>query len=427
MISQAPAARRWYRLDNAANVYPAVRSKTRPGLFRVSATLREPIQPDLLQQALVDTLGRIPSFSVRMRSGLFWHYFRHAEDELVIQEDVRNPCMGLSARKDKGFQIRVRYHDRRIALEVFHSVSDGSGAMVFLKTLTARYLGLSGIAIPATHGVLDCDQPAQHAEAADDFDAFAGRSTPRGRREPRAYHVSGTRVPYLTLNITTGTLPVGAVKEEARRHGVSITEYLTACYLHILNNIQASEHRRRPLPVKVQVPVNLRRFHPSETLRNFSSYVTPGIDPTHGEYTFEEILSLVHHFMHYEVTDKHLRSRVAANTRTERHALIRITPLFLKNRLINLGYQLSGPSIYTSVMTNLGMVQVPPEMADHVAMFDFHLGPSYATNVDCGILGYQDKLRINFTRVIHEPIVERAFFTFLVRQGIPVKVESNSE
>ncbi len=426
MSNQAHDTRGWYRLDNAANVYPAIRNRRRPGLFRVSATLKEPIRPDLLQQAVNTTLKRIPSFSVRMRSGLFWHYFSHSSDTLHIQEDVINPCMALSSRKDNGFQIRVRYHDRRIALEVFHSVSDGSGAMVFLKTLLAQYLILRGISVSATHGVLDCDVSPRPGETTDDFAAFAGHSAPRSRRERRAYHVSGTRLPRHQIEIITGTLPIDAVKEEGRRHGVSITEYLTGVYLYVLHGIQISEHRLRSLPVKVQVPVNLRRFHPSETLRNFSSYVNVGIDPTHGDYTLEEVLSLVHHFMRYEVTDKHLRSRVAVNIRTERNPLVRIMPLLLKNRVISLGYKLSGPAIFTSVLTNLGVVDVPPEMAAHVEMFDFNLGPSEITNTNCAVLGYNGQLRINFARVIEEPTVEHAFFTHFVRQGIPVKVESNT-
>ena len=427
MNSQAQIARRWYRLDNAANVYPAIKSRRRPGLFRVSATLKEPVQPKLLQQALNATLKRIPSFSVRMRSGLFWHYFCHSDDTIHIQEDVINPCMSLSSKKDNGFQIRVRYHDRRIALEVFHSVSDGSGALVFLKTLLAQYLALRGVSVPPTHGVLNCGAPPRLGEAADDFSAFAGGSTARSRRERRAYHVSGTKLPHHDIDIITGTLPVEAVKAESKRYGVSITEYLTGAYLYVLNGIQQAEHGLHPLPVKVQVPVSLRRFHATETLRNFSSYVCPGIDPTHGDYTFGEILLSVHHFLRYEVTDKHLRSRVAANIQTERNLLVRMMPLFIKDRVINLGYKLSGPAIITSVLTNLGVINIPPEMAQHIETFDFTLGPSEETNVNCAVLGYDGKLRINFARVIEEPIVERAFFTFLVQQGIPVKVESNKE
>jgi NRPS condensation-like uncharacterized protein len=427
MNSQAEAAGKWYRLDNAANVYPAIKNKKRPSLFRVSATLKEPIEPERLQQALDITLRRIPSFSVRMRSGLFWHYFSHSDEQVRIQEDVINPCMGLSSDQDNGFQIRVRHHDRRVALEVFHSVSDGSGAMVFLKTLVARYLMLGGVHIPPGHGVLNCEGSPRPGEMADDFGAFAGQSTPKRERQPRAYHVSGTQLPYQSINIITGTVPVDAVKTESKRHGVSITEYLTGVFLFVLSNFQKAEQRRHPLPVSVQVPVNLRQFHPSESLRNFSSYVCPTIDPTQGDHTFEEILSSVHHFMRYEVTDKRLHSRVATNIRTERNPLLRMLPLFVKNQAISLGYKLAGPASYTSVLSNLGVVQIPPEMAAHVKMFDFNLGPSQVTHLDCAVLGYDGKLRINFTRVIEEAFVERAFFTFLVRSGIPVKIESNKE
>lgn len=423
MSSRAHATRKWYRLDNAANIYPAIKNRKRPGLFRVSATLTEPVQPELLQQALNSTLLRIPSFSVRMRAGLFWHYFSHSNDTVHIQEDVVNPCMRLSPKKDNGFQIRARYHDRRIALEVFHSVTDGSGAMVFLKTLLAQYLSLQGTEIPATHGVLDCKAPPRPGEAADDFADFAGHSTPRPRREPRAYHVSGTRLPHGDIEIITGTLPIDAVKHESEQYGVSITEYLTGTYLQILYDIQKSEHPRRPLPVRVQVPVNLRRFHPSDTLRNFASYVCPDIDPTHGDYTFEEILSSVHHFMRYEVTAKQLKSRVATNIRTERNPIVRAVPLFIKNRAISWVYERTGPAIYSTALSNLGLVQVPPEMAEHIEMFDFYLGSSHVTNVDCAMLGYDGKLRISFSRLIKEPFVERAFFTHLVQRGIPVKVE----
>jgi NRPS condensation-like uncharacterized protein len=427
MSSHTEVAGRCYRLDNAANVYPAIKSRKRPNLFRLSATLEEPVVPERLQQALDRTLDRIPSFSVRMRSGLFWHYFSQSEERMRIHEDVINPCICLTSGRDHGFQIRVRHHDRRIGLEIFHSVSDGAGAMAFLKTLVAQYLALGGVSVTAQYGVLSCEGSSTLRETADDFGAFAGHSTSKRERQRRAYHVTGTKLAYHEVEIITGTVPVEAIKAESKRRGVSITEYLTGVYLFILNDFQRAEQRRRPLPVTIQVPVNLRQFHPSETLRNFSSYVCPSIDPTQGDYTFEEILSSVHHFMRYEITGKQLRSRVATNIRTERNALLRMLPLFAKNQAISLGYKFAGPAIFTSVLSNLGMVQVPAEMAAHVEMLDFLLGPSQVTNVDCAVLGYKGKLRINFTRVIEEPFVERAFFTFLVRQGIPVKVESNKE
>ncbi len=427
MSSQLQSGRTRYRLDNAANIYPAIKSRKRPGLFRVSATLTEPVDPTLLQEAADATLARIPSFAVRMRSGLFWHYFSHSDEQIRVQPDVINPCMGLTPEKDNGFQIRVRYHDRRVALEVFHSVSDGSGALVFLKTLVAQYLRLRGIEVPATHGVLDCAEAPKPGEVVDDFTAFAGQSPPQRRRTSRAYHVPGTPLPFDEIIITTGTLLVEVIKAESKRFGVSITEYLVGTLLHVLTEIQISDALFRLRPVRLQVPVDLRRFHPSETLRNFASYVGPTIDPSQGEHTFEEILSSVHHYMRYEVTAKHLRSRVAMNIRTERNPLIRALPLFVKNRAINVGYALSGPAIHTSTLSNLGMVRLPDAMTPHIEAFDFLLGPSRVAHVDCAVVGYGDKLRINFSRVIQEPVVERAFFTTLVRHGVHVKVDSNTE
>jgi len=416
-----------YRLDTAANLYPAIRGRKRPGVFRVSAALTQPVQPELLQRALTTTLKRIPSFSVKLRSGLFWHYFVHSNDLLLIQEDDSNHCLGISSKENDGFLIRVRYHGCRIAVEVFHSVSDGAGAMVFLKTLIAQYLNLLGHSIPPTEDILDCGETPDSSESKDCFQVFADSSAIRSRRKSRAFHIKGTLIPPYSLNTIIGTIPTKAIRSEARKYRVSITEYMVAAYLFTLERIQFSEAHRHPLPINIQVPVNLRQFYKTKTLRNFSAFVTPGIDPAQGNYTFLEILELVHHFLLYEVTEKHLRTQVAANVRSIKNPLIRITPLLIKNRLIHLGFKYLGPSSFTSTVSNLGMINVPAEMAEHVETFDLTLGATQDTNISCGMLGYAGEVRIFFSRVIEESHVEQEFFSFLVEQGLPVTIECNKE
>lgn len=66
--------KRWMPLDNSAKIYPAVMSRDWAAVFRVSVTLKEPIQPEILQQALEDTVVRIPSFSLSLHRGAFWYY-----------------------------------------------------------------------------------------------------------------------------------------------------------------------------------------------------------------------------------------------------------------------------------------------------------------------------------------------------------------
>ena len=421
------ALQKFYRLDNAANLYPAIRSRKRPGVFRVSATLDQPVQPNILQQALDNTLARIPSFSVRLRSGLFWHYFVHSNDRIQIQEDVSNPCMEISASKNSGFLIRVRYHEKRIALEVFHSVSDGSGAITFLKTLIAQYLNLLGHSIPSENGVLLTSDSPESSESKDNFHQFAGDIPKKRSTNVRAYHIKGSPITPHKMKIISGSLPINAIKLKSKTYNKSITEFIVAVYLYILNNIQLSESPRNLYPINIQVPVNLRRFHPTSTLRNFSAFVTPSIDPNHGKYEFEEILDLVYHFLRYEATDKNLRAQVAANVRNEKHPIVRILPLFLKNLLINIVYKFFGPVSSTGTISNLGMIEIPEEMKKHITSFNFLLGATRDTNISCAILGYKDHLRINFSSVIEETHVQRDFFRFLITQGIPVLLDSNKE
>jgi len=419
--------RRWYRLDNAANLYPAIRNRRIPAVFRISAELDQKIDPKELQSALDTTIRRLPIFAVKLRAGLFWHYFMFSGKKITVQEDVSNPCMEMTRGSTKGFLIRVRYHHNVIALEVFHSITDGQGALIFLKTLVAQYLIMQGSRIPAVKGVLDGSQQPNALEIKDNFRSFAKNSPTRTIPKERAFHIRGTFLGINQMKMIKGVIPFASLKLAAKAFGVTITEYLAAAYLKVLNEHQLEHTIRVKIPVKVQVPVNLRKYANSDTLRNFSAFVTPSINPLHGEYKFKEIIALVHHYLRYEITEKHLRAQVAGNIRYANHPLIRILPLFLKNRLINLVYQLTGPSSFTSVLSNLGKIELPSEMQAHVRSIDFVLGATPKTNISCAVLGYQDNINIIFSRVIYETDIERRFFSFLVEQGIQVQVENYQE
>lgn len=417
----------WYKLDNAALIYPAIKSRKWSSVFRLSVMLKRPVDPELLQQALDTVLRRFPTFAVTMRAGLFWHYFEHGGQRPAVQQDVADPCVRMFASPGRASLIRVRYFGRRIALEVFHSVTDGYGGILFLKTLTAEYLKLCGYAIPPACGVMDCSEPPRVEEIEDSFARHANLKVLASRKEQRAYHLPGTDLPPHSVNIVSGHIPVDRVLAEARKRGVSLTEYLAAVYLFTLYNVQKGEGRRRQRPIKLSIPVNMRRFYGSTTLRNFSSYVNVSVDPRYGEYVFEEIVTLVHHYLRYEMTEKHLNARLASNVKAERNPLLRVTPLPIKNFALAMVFEFVGEALFTSTMSNMGAVEVPDEMKPHVEYFDAMLGPPKYNKVTCAMASYEGLLIINFTRTIQEAFVEREFFSFLVRQGIPVKISSNQE
>jgi NRPS condensation-like uncharacterized protein len=418
---------KWYRLDNAAKLYPAIKSRKWTAVFRVSLTLTETVDREVLQQALADATARMGIFSCRLRAGAFWYYFEPNKTKPDVMDDAVNPCIRLYRREKTGYLFRVRAYGRRISLEVFHSVSDGYGGLVFLKTIVAQYLRLKGYDIPCTHGILNCAEPVSDAETEDGFLRYYNKKAVRAWKETRAWRIPGTLETGHTLHIITGICSVAQVKEAAKRFGVTMTEFLVAVYMFALYNIQRRDNPKKLLPVKVSVPVNLRGFFETQTLRNFSSYVNPEINANWGEYTFNEIAGVVHHQLRTEITAKTLASKMSKNVKAEKSLFVRVLPLFLKNVAISMIYNMAGENRITSTMSNLGALELPEEMAAHVARFDVMLGAPRYNRVNCGVCSYKGSLHICFTSIIREAEAEKEFFTQLVRLGIHVKIESNRE
>lgn len=417
----------WIKLDNAAKIYPAAMSKKWTPMFRLSATLREPVDPPALQAALARTLKRFPTFALRLKNGLFWHYFEWIDGVPEIQEDYANPCVRMDFRENGGFLFRVRYFERRIAVEFFHVLTDGSGGLCFLSTLVAEYLSIRfGAAIPRGELVLDCDERPKKEEADDSFMRFARKQT-ASRFETPTYTIKGTPGEKYYTEYTTGTMSAAAVKAKAKEYGATVTEFLTSVLLLAVCDVQRTDpsKRRRNMPVKVSVPVNLRKYYPTHTLRNFSSYVNIGIEPRYGRYTLAETIKLIKGYLAVETNEKLLNAKITANVASEKNHVLRVTPLFMKNLVLRTMFVLTGDRYCTTTLSNLGVVTLPAEMQRYVERLVFMLGAPSENPVNAAAVTCGDELCLSFSRRITEPYIERLFFTSLVRMGIKVKVESN--
>ncbi|MDO5540323.1 MAG: alcohol acetyltransferase [Eubacteriales bacterium] len=416
----------WYKLDLSANVYPTLQRRNFSSVYRISVTLKEEINPLLLQKALDLTLPRFPTFKVALKKGLFWRYLEpNNRPGPFVQPDISNPCMPMSFHSNNRYLIRVYYYHKRISLEIFHSLSDGNGTLFLLRTLTAVYLRLKGYEIPNGQGVLDIYEEPLPEELEDAYMKYASSRVRPPRSQEKAYRVRGTKEAFYTLNIICGVIPVDRILKVSRGYGVSVTEYLNAVLLYSLLQRQKEERVFREKPVKLALPVNLRRFFPSDTLRNFISMVYPSIDPRMGDYTFEEILTQVHHYMRYYINNKFLNADIATNATTQKNPFIRIVPLFVKDLVVRQFYIRVQDKQSSAGLTNLGVIQTPEAMREHVERFDVLMGQPFSARTNCAVASYQNILTINFASSIIETDVERLFFRKLVSDGIPVKIESN--
>ena len=416
----------WYKLDLSANVYPTLQRKNFSNVYRISLSLKENVQPDVLQKALDMTLSRFPTFQVAIRKGLFWRYLEpNHRPGPFVQEDIENPCMPMHFKANNRYLIRIYYYEKRISLEVFHSLSDGAGTLYFLKTLTAVYLRLLGHNIPNGDGVLDIEEAPKPGEFEDAYLRYATSKVGRPRTQGNAYRIRGTKEPFYTLNIICGVIPSDKLKAVSKGYQVTITEYLNAVLLYALLQKQKMEKPFREKPVTLAMPVNLRSFFPSETLRNFITMVYPSIDPRMGDYTFEEILSHVHHYMRYYINPKFLNADIVTNATVQQHPLIRIVPLFIKDFTVRRFYASVQDGQSSAGLTNVGLTRLPKEMQPHVERFDVLMGQPFSARTNCAIISYQNVLTVNFTSSIKEADVERYFFRKLIQDGVPVKIETN--
>ncbi|NLG23812.1 MAG: hypothetical protein GX558_00535, partial [Clostridiales bacterium] len=388
------AAPAWMKLDNAAKIYPPTRSRNWAAMFRLSVTLTEPIDVAVLARAQRAAMRRVPTFSYCLRRGVFWYYMERMEGAPEIQQDVANPLVRMDLNQNGRFMFRTRYHGSRIAVEVFHALTDGTGALVFLLTMTAEYLRLKyGADIPPGDRILDVSQPPDPAELEDSFLRYA-RGLGLSRREAVAYTVPGTDdVPHY-LNITTGIVEIGPLAARAKEMGVSITALLAAALIQSVQRVQLADpsKRMRRRPIKVSIPVNLRPYYGARTMRNFASYVNVGINSALGEHTFEETLRQVKHAMGMEITEKVLNARVSANVNAERHPVLRGMPLFVKSPFMKLMFKLQGDRYCTTTISNLGLVQLPPAMEQYVTRVELVLGTPSDNPVICGCAGYRGRL-----------------------------------
>ncbi len=416
----------WYRLDLSAIVYPTLQRRNFSSVYRLSVILKEIVDPAVLQQALDMTLPRFPTFKVTMRKGVFWRYLEpNDRPGPFVEPDIVNPCMPMSFQTSSRHLIRLYYYQRRISLEVFHSLSDGGGALYLLRTITAVYLRLKGHEIPDGHGVLNIYEEPDPEELEDAYFRYANSKVRPPRSREKTYRIRGTKEPFYTLNIIAGILPVDQVLSVTRRFRVSVTEYLNAVLLYALMQKQQSDHVFRELPVSLAMPVNLRRFFPSKTLRNFITMVYPAIDPRMGDYTFEDILIQVHHYMRYYINDKFLNADITTNAAVTKNPLIRVVPLFFKDFVVRQFYKRVQDKHSSAGLTNLGVVDTPDEMKEHVERFDVLMGQPFSARTNCAIASYGNVLSISFASSIVEADVERLFFRKLVQDGIHVKIETN--
>lgn len=412
-----------FELDGSGIIYAVTNSKKWNRVYRIAAVMKEDVRPDILARAVADLRKRFPTFFTQLDRDFFNYKMRTVEDTDVVQPEKAYPCGRIEVGSGEKPMFRVLYFRNRISLEMFHLVTDGGGAMVFLKNIVARYLELQGFTVEKTDGVLDPGDAPSAAETGDAYQTIAGGKAEKTSRVEAFAYKYKQPVQEGLFQLTHGFSPVEAMKRLTAEKGVTVTEYLTALYTWALfDNMLPADNRK---PVKIAVPTDLRRVIGSDTLRGFSLYVNTCAEPGPARRDFDRLLNEIAAQLRKGFQKDSLAARAAANTAAQNGWLYRHIPLVVKKAVLKQAYLILGERTMTTALTNLGVVKMPKGMQEHVDHFDFIAGGTLANYITCAVTACNGVVNVTFSSRSGSTDVQRSFFSFLAKHGVPVEIQSN--
>lgn len=412
---------RWEKLDNTALIFPVIAGENMTNVYRISVTLNEEIQQNILQQALDLVLPKIDGFNLRMRTGVFWYYFEeNGKPAPKVTEEHLFPCRFIRPNKNRSYLFKVTYYGQKINLEVSHVLTDGMGGLTFIKELTYQYLRLVH---PELRGEGDALSEETSLNREDSFLKNYRRSKPSGFNKEKAYLIKGEKLPKGEFGVMHVYMPVAKLKEAAHKYQASINEYLVSVfvwsvYQECLHGMQSKK------ALRIAVPVNLRPFFDSVTTKNFFVMVSAEFRPEKESYTFEEVVSIIRDSLHKQITKEHMEDLFSYSVSNQTNAFLRPIPLFIKNLAMKLVYTQSALA-NTATITNVGNIQVEPKYEPYIQMFKAFIAMSKGQYLKGTVCSYQGTLAFTFSSIFEETNVQKAFCRKIAADGVDVSIETN--
>lgn len=409
----------WLKIDNAGKIFPAVSNDSRSSTFRLSMYINENVEKDLLEKVVNNLLPRFDTFNVKLKRGLFWNYLATNNNHFKVEEETS--IIGQYKLKSTSlFCFRVLYFEKRITLETFHSLSDGTGAMEFLKSIVYEYLKEKGYELE-NEGKIYSEKIINPYEYNDAFTLNYDKNNRLSLKEETAYKLKGELYPNNFNRFIKVTVNMDEFMNLVHKNNISATQYLTALLLYSIYKNDPNAKRSKK-PIKIFVPVNLRRFFEVNTLRNFALYIKVSINPLEKEYTFEDILNITIDYFNKQLNKEELLKRINANVYFEKNWLIRIMPLFIKNIGFKIGYFLAGSRVSTSYISNLGKIDAPSSMLNYVSDVDF---VNAGENLYLTVASIKDRVNLIFSTRLVNSVIIYDFIKTLQKEGLDIVVHSN--
>ena len=411
----------WRRLDNSSKIFPMSTGEKYSTVFKLSVVLKNEVQPEFLQKAVVNALEKYQAFKVRMKPGLFWYYLEQNNKEPLVEEERDYPCKYINPRRNRGYLFKVTYFKNKINIDIFHALTDGSGGTIFFREIIYTYLDMC---YPNELKEENRKTKKIEYDIEDSYIKNYSKKSKSNTTSSRAYELTGKNIKLGAISAIHQIIDSEKLKKECEKYEVSVTQYLTAVLMYAIYNENYLKNKGSK-PLKICIPVNLKKYFPSKTISNFFSYIyVSGKMKEDNLDTFEKIMVFVKKEFKEKLTEEEILKTMSANVKLGNNILIRSIPLILKNLIVRLSY-LEIRKHSTITYSNTGRVGIMGEYQNYIDYFIVLISPDPIERIKCSSCTFENKIVFTFTSILNNNNIEKAFYEFLINKGIDVNIESN--
>ena len=412
---------KWRKLDNSAKIFPMSTGSRYSSVFRLSVVLNSKVNSKILYKALLSTLEKYEIFKVKMKAGLFWYYLEENPKKPIIEEENNYPCKYIEPKTNNGYLFKVTYFKNKINIDIFHALTDGNGGNVFFRELVYTYLEMCHPRDLKQE--IRRPRKIEYTEEDSYIKNYSKKIDTKSKSE-RAFELQGNKIHFAGISAIHQIIDLEQLKLECGKYDATVTQYLTAVLMYSIYNTNYKENKGKK-PLKICVPVNLKKYFPSKTLSNFFSYIILSAKFKDNKLdSFDNMVEFVKKEFKEKLTEDEVLKVMSSNVKLGNNFFIKIIPLFLKNILVRIGY-LEIRKHSTITYSNIGRVGILGNYQKYIKYFLMLIAPDPVEKIKCSSCTFENKVAFSFTSILNDNKIEKAFYEFLNSKGINVTIESN--
>lgn len=421
-MSDKDSELKWRKLDNSAKIFPIAAGKKYSTVFRLSVVLKETVNQKLLEKAVKDVLEKYDSFKVKMKTGFFWYYFEHNEKEPIIELEKEYPCKYIEPRKNNNYLFKVTYFENKINIDIFHSLTDGNSGEMFFKEIVYEYLELAHK--KELKGETRELKKIEEINTEDSYIKNYDKNANGNASSQKAFNLKGKRIRLGKVSAIHEIIELDKLKALCKKKDATITQFLTAVLIHSIyvSNFQKHKGKR---PIKVCIPVNLKKYFPSNTMSNFFSYITVEAHMKKNNLeAFDDLLEFVKKDFKEKLQEEEIMKTMSGNVKLGTNPVLRIIPLAIKKAMVRAGY-VEIRKYTTITFSNIGRIGIMGKYKEYIDYFLMLIAPEPVEKIKCSACSFENKIVFTFTSILDDNSIEKTFYNFLKNHGIKVEIESN--